>query len=72
MSLFLEYRDAETRKAMIDYVVRSRIVDAVTAERELQALNAVGLAYVYRDMIAEEAKSTASVVDYDPIYGAGA
>lgn len=71
MSVFGAYRDAAARLALVEYVVATRGVDGATAERELTGLNAIGLAYLYRDMLAAAAAaSAAALADYDPIYGA--
>ena len=67
MTPFAGYRDAETRGAMVEYVARSRFVSAVVAEAELQTLNPVGLAYVYRDMIESAERSAQAIADYDPL-----
>jgi hypothetical protein len=68
VSDFNTYRDPETRRAMVGYVARSRFVDAVTAERELLTLNAVGLAYLHRDMLAEQDRTAQAIADYDPLW----
>lgn len=67
MSDFANYRDGPTRTAMIAFVSSSRSISAQYAERELQSLNHVGLAYVYRDMVAAESASRVAIADYDPL-----
>lgn len=62
--LFDDYRDDQTRKDMIDFVSRSRALEPKRALAELRALNHVGLAHVYRDML--QAGGQAHLIDYDP------
>lgn len=64
MILFDSYRDKDTRKDMLEYVMRARGIEAKQALAELASLNHVGLAYVYRDMLREG--GNAHMVDYDP------
>lgn len=61
---FDAYRDAPSRKLMIEYVMASRFIDATAAVSELRKLNHVGLAYLYRDAVAAQMRGTR--VDYDP------
>lgn len=63
-ALFDAYRDPDSRKLMIEYVMASRIVDAPMAVNALRSLDHVGLAYLYRDAIA--AAGRGNRVDYDP------
>ena len=64
---FDAYRDKASRDLMIEYVARTRIIEAPRAVAELRALNHVGLAYVYRDAIAASSGATAkAAADYDP------
>lgn len=65
--LFANYEDAETRAAMIDFVARTRSMDAQRAERELMTLNHVGLAYLRRDMLEAERRAAQALADYDPL-----
>lgn len=58
------YRDPDSRKLMLEYVMASRVIDANRAVAELRALNHVGLAHVYRDALASVARPR---VDYDPL-----
>ena len=52
---------------MIEYVARTRIIEAPRAVAELRALNHVGLAYVYRDAVAAAWRSSSAAADdYDP------
>ena len=64
LTAFDAYRDDVARKLMIEFVARTRGLEAPRAVNELRALNHVGLAYVYRDALAAAFKSNA--VDYDP------
>ena len=67
LAAFDAYRDDDARKLMIEYVMRSRIIDAPRAVNELRGLNHVGLAYVYRDAVAAGWRSSGTVAnDYDP------
>ncbi len=67
LAAFDAYRDDDARKLMIEYVMRSRIIDAPRAVNELRGLNHVGLAYVYRDALAASFGASAkAAADYDP------
>ena len=64
---FDAYRDKASRDLMIEYVARTRIIEAPRAVAELRALNHVGLAYVYRDAVAAAWRSSSAAADdYDP------
>jgi hypothetical protein len=62
LTAFDTYRDAETRKMMVEHVMHSRFLDAHRAVAELRSLNHVGLAYLFKDAAAT-AQHTA---EYDP------
>ena len=64
LTAFDAYRDDAARKLMIEFVMRSRRIDAPRAVAELRGLNHVGLAYVFRDALAAAFNSNA--VEYDP------
>ena len=61
---FDAYRDEKARQLMVEFVMRSKIVDARAAVNELRGLNHVGLAYVYQDALASAVRANSS--DYDP------
>ena len=64
---FDAYRDEASRKLMIEFVARTRIIEAPRAVAELRGLNHVGLAYVYRDALAAAFGASAkAAADYDP------
>jgi len=62
--LFDTYRDAQTREAMIDYVADTRSIEPQRALDDLRALDHIGLAWLYRDML--RATGQGHLVDYDP------
>lgn len=66
MSLFAGYRDPDTRKELIAFVAEQRAMTAQAAERALMELDHVGLAHVYRDMLAAQEKLSTALCDYDP------
>lgn len=61
---FDTYRDDESRKLMIEFVMARHAMDANRAVAQLRALNHVGLAYLYRDALARA--GSGNLVDYDP------
>jgi hypothetical protein len=62
---FDSYRSPDDRQAMIDFVMKQRgAMTGDQAVRELNSLNHVGLAHLYRDMLA--ASGQGHRIDYDP------
>jgi hypothetical protein len=54
LSLFDGYHDAETRNAMVEFLMRRYFMSRQDAEAELHALNHIGLANVRSDMRDEK------------------
>ncbi len=62
---FDRYRDDESRRLMLEFVMRRHAVaDANQALTILRTLDSRGLAYLYRDAVANSGRETR--VDYDP------
>lgn len=64
LAAFDAYRNEEARKLMIEFVMRTRCLDARAAVAELRSLNFIGLAYLHRDAVS--VTDAPCAVDYDP------
>jgi hypothetical protein len=62
---FDAYRDDDSRKLMIQFVMRRHAVNHDVAVNRLRTLDHVGLAYLYLDAVGESGGG-ATRVDYDP------
>lgn len=61
---FDRYRDVDTRLGMVEFVMGLRRLSSQKVVDDLRKLNAIGLAYLYRDMLATT-ESVRVLADYD-------